>query len=328
MKKIIFFLSFIFLSCTFMFFGCENVEAVGEDCDYGVICYYNLTGKWVDYGNGNHASDGSLGIYFQCDDSNKNYNDCQSFISVAHASIHDTKEYKKITINNYEDIFYNTDSYSNYFNAWGKFQCPNVFYTGSEDKYNDSHKQWNTDLSYKKQDGYLRADTRSAECIPKGQEVNYDEFKKNVQAASSATMFENAIPDNYEKDNLSDEAIIQSIFDWGNSGDSTKYSSDGVDACNLINGEIRQILHDVFFFISVGGIIILVVMTSISLVKVITASEDDALRNFLKGLWKRIICLIILLVLPVLVTFIIQLVNNVALGLGINSDNPLCNVTE
>lgn len=157
-----------------------------------------------------------------------------------------------------------------------------------------------------------------------------NEAVSQVAGSVSGDAFNHIDPESGAGDesSVSDEAIINSIFNWGNSDDSTKYSDEGVDPCALINGEIRQILHDVFLFISIGGIIILVVMTSISLVKVITASEDEALRNFLKGLWKRIICLIILLILPVLVTFIIQLVNNVAPSLGINSDNPLCNVTE
>ena len=123
-------------------------------------------------------------------------------------------------------------------------------------------------------------------------------------------------------------SILDAIHSWGTSDDSTRYSSSAVDPCALISGDIQKILHDIFFGISVAGIIVLVVMTAISLVKVITASEDEALRNFLKGLWKRIICLIILLMLPMIVTFIIQLVNNMAPGLGIRSDNPLCKITE
>ena len=122
--------------------------------------------------------------------------------------------------------------------------------------------------------------------------------------------------------------IIQSILNWGGKKDGTKYDPSTVDPCALISGDLREALHDIFFFISIAGIIILVVMTAVSLVKVITASEDEALRNFLKGLWKRIICLIILLLLPMLITFIIQVVNNVAPSLGIKSNNPLCDITE
>lgn len=133
---------------------------------------------------------------------------------------------------------------------------------------------------------------------------------------------------NDDREGKDNTGIIGAIMGWGKSNDETRYGKDFVDPCALISGDIQNLLHDIFFFISVAGIIILVAMTAVSLVKVITASEDEALRNFFKGLWKRIICLIILLILPTLVTFIIQLVNNVAPGLGIRSDNPLCNVTE
>lgn len=122
--------------------------------------------------------------------------------------------------------------------------------------------------------------------------------------------------------------IIDAILDWGNSGDETKYSQAADDPCNIISGDLRNLLHEIFLYISIAGIIILVAMTSISLVKVITASEDNALSNFLKGLWKRIICLIILLLLPMLITFIIQVVNGAGKIWGVNSDDPLCSITE
>ena len=127
---------------------------------------------------------------------------------------------------------------------------------------------------------------------------------------------------------LGDPAIIQAILDWGGKKDGTKYSSSATDPCDLISGKLQNVLHDIFFIISIAGIIILVVMTAISLVKIITASEDNALSNFVKGLWKRIICLIILLLLPMLITFIIQIVNDVAPSLGIKSNNPLCDITK
>lgn len=124
------------------------------------------------------------------------------------------------------------------------------------------------------------------------------------------------------------KGIIGAILKWGESGDSTVYDGISGNPCALINGEVRDLLHQVFLGISIGGIIILIVMTAISLIKVITASEDNALSNFIKGLWKRIICLIILLLLPTIITFLIQVVNGVGVAWNINSGNPLCDITE
>ena len=337
MKKIMIFLSFIFFCFTFIFFDCENVKAADENCSYGVMCIYQLPEIYVDAGNSHHATDGSYGIYLQCNDPNKNFYQCMldgHFVSTGYGAIHDTTHYQEIKSDNYDEIFHNADGNMGYFRTnSNNFKCPTLVYKGVEVKPHRS--EVHTKIYYNKSQGndnvtYHSAEKKSSECIPQGQNVNYDEFVDKVQTRSTATLYENATPDYYDDNgDIGDLSIIDAIFDWGsNSDDSKKYSSEGVDPCALINGEIQEILHDAFLFISVGGIIILVVMTSISLVKVITASEDDALRNFLKGLWKRIICLIILLVLPVLVTFIIQLVNNVAPSLGINSDNPLCNVTE
>lgn len=125
-----------------------------------------------------------------------------------------------------------------------------------------------------------------------------------------------------------DHGIIGAIMNWGKGNDETRYDKDSVDPCALISGGTLDLLQKVFMFISVAGIIILVVMTAISLIKVITASEDNALSNFLKGFWKRIICLIILLLLPTIITFLIQVVNGVGVAWNINSDNPLCDVTK
>lgn len=122
--------------------------------------------------------------------------------------------------------------------------------------------------------------------------------------------------------------IIEAIFNWGKKDSDTHYDGVSGNPCALINGEVRDLLHQVFLGISIGGIIILIVMTAISLIKVITASEDNALSNFIKGLWKRIICLIILLLLPTIITFLIQVVNGVGVAWNINSGNPLCDITE
>lgn len=148
---------------------------------------------------------------------------------------------------------------------------------------------------------------------------------KQVEKEDAEEFIDKANNDREGKDNT---GIIDAIMKWGKSDDETKYDKDSVDPCALISGGTLDLLQKVFMFISVAGIIILVVMTAISLIKVITASEDNALSNFLKGFWKRIICLIILLLLPTIITFLIQVVNGVGVAWNINSDNPLCDVTK
>ena len=171
----------------------------------------------------------------------------------------------------------------------------------------------------------------SIRCINSGEDISNEKMQEESCGVTDSLIKESV---EEQEESLKDEgsvgdgSIIEAILDWGMGGSDKKYSGDALDPCDLITGDIQTLLHKIFFGISVAGIIILVVMTAVSLVKVITASEDEALRNFFKGLWKRLICLIILLLLPMIVTFVIQLVNNVAPNLGIRSDNPLCDVTE
>lgn len=82
--------------------------------------------------------------------------------------------------------------------------------------------------------------------------------------------------------------------------------------------------------ISVVGIILLVAMTSISFVKAIVASDDNKIKDAAKSLKTRIIVIIILLVLPVLLSFIINIVNSNSNGkIKIGSDGKVfCDVTS
>ena len=84
-------------------------------------------------------------------------------------------------------------------------------------------------------------------------------------------------------------------------------------------------LNTIFTWISIGGIILVIVMTCISGIKVITGTED-AIKDFAKGLKVRIICLVVLLLAPVIVNFAIQTVNGVGNIAGVNQDDPLCGV--
>ena len=70
-----------------------------------------------------------------------------------------------------------------------------------------------------------------------------------------------------------------------------------------------------------------VVLSVLDGVKAIVGT-DDGLRDFVKGLKTRIICLIVLLLAPTIVTFAVQTINGVANIAGVNSNDPLCGVGE
>lgn len=120
---------------------------------------------------------------------------------------------------------------------------------------------------------------------------------------------------------------ISKIKEWGET-DGTGETTPNVGDCSVIGGETKNFLNKIFSYISIIGIIIVVIMSILDGIKVITASEDGAMGNFLKGLRVRIICLVLLLILPMLVTFVVSTINNVANIAGVNSNDPLCGVTK
>ena len=322
---------FVFLLC---FLFTQNVNAA-TTCEYGIQCKYALDGLRDSVGGGHYMGGGYLYVVFQCEDNSKTYSECSRFTVKAAASkqdmsgnaLHETggNPGEEIEITDNSDIIpSNVNDYKSYFSNNDRFVCPTLYYLGSGGlrvKFQKFGEGMN-------RISWTAEPLSGTTCIDKDESVDEDAMQDQATEDAGHAHADSASGKNDEKDDGIDEGIIQSILDWAGLESSTRYELNEVDPCAIISGDIQQLLHTVFLFISVAGIIILIVMTIISVVKVITASEDNALSNFLKGLWKRIICLIILLLLPVIVTFLIQVVNGAGAIWGVNSDNPLCNITE
>ncbi len=126
------------------------------------------------------------------------------------------------------------------------------------------------------------------------------------------------------------DAAVDAILDWANGqGYGNNIRAVG-DPCNIINNNLKDILSSVFWLISVAGIILVVVMTAISFIKAIVGSDDEKLRNALSHLITRVIVVIILLLLPMLLQFVINLVNDSFEGqVKIGDDgNVFCDITR
>ena len=303
-----------------------------------------------------------LDIVFRCKNNDKSASECTTFESWAYAFKNSGGGAKELTSwGNYDFLFKDTDKYlKQLFSEQGKFTCPTILVSlkdsTNDDKYTYGYaRPSNYDFSQSSVEGVQnntiwssmpsgRRVTGSAECINGSTDLSAIKKKTSGESDSAITDATEETIENNNKilagqgdrtpldidcsDEKNKNSIICAIYEWGGLDDSTRFDSSNVDPCSLIGGETQKLLHQVFLFISIAGVIILVVMTAISLIKVITASEDNALSNFLKGFWKRIICLIILLLLPTIITFLIQVVNGVGVAWNINSDNPLCDVTK
>lgn len=97
--------------------------------------------------------------------------------------------------------------------------------------------------------------------------------------------------------------------------------------CDLIPDSIREFLGHLFFIIQIIGIILMLILTFVEFVKVITASEDGGIKTAFKNSIKRIVAVVVLLLLPTLILWIIDMVNdsygNSHTVIGANGD-PIC----
>ena len=241
-------------------------------------------------------------------------------------------DYFDCSISNYNDLFHNASTELMAYYRHNSWYCNPQIYV----KLNDIENPTSASISMTPQSGYTKVSLSSDYSSTSDSAVTFDSDDDTSDdfATIRSEAWEEHVEDQEELaeqvtgvSDTSDGSIIEKIIAWGGTTLGLDYDLSS-NSCSLITDGVRDFLHDVFFYMSIIGIVILVIMTGINVVKVITASEDDALKGFLKNLWKRIVCLIILLLLPMLVTFIIQVVNGVATIWGVNSDDPLCSITE
>ncbi len=131
----------------------------------------------------------------------------------------------------------------------------------------------------------------------------------------------------------SGEADLEGIRKWARvakpEGPGYQYGN-----CNLIPTSIIDFLSTLFTVLSIVGVVLLVIMSAIEFIKAVTGSEEDGVKSALKHTLIRIICVVVLLLLPQIITFILNVVNNNnyviednKVVIGDNGD-PLCKVVK
>lgn len=135
-------------------------------------------------------------------------------------------------------------------------------------------------------------------------------------------------------DNAKDTAVeegaskkdVKNIVNYGKSK-SNKYKSDTID-CTIINSDLKKFLKNFLWIIAIVGIMMLLLMTATEFIKVVTGSEEDGLKTAFKHTVTRIICVIVLLLLPTLVSAVISILNKYSednITIGSNGD-PVCGI--
>lgn len=119
------------------------------------------------------------------------------------------------------------------------------------------------------------------------------------------------------------------IMDWANIENEYDLGDVG-DPCSIINTNLKNLLSNVFWFISIAGIILVVVMTAISFIKAIVGSDDEKFKTAFSHLITRLIVVFILLLLPMFLTFIINIINdNMGGTVKVGADGDVfCDITK
>lgn len=130
------------------------------------------------------------------------------------------------------------------------------------------------------------------------------------------------LPENYcedkEKDDLIDD-IEKSLekFEEANSNLSIWYSkknmeqkgfdTDAVDFCDILKTDLIDYIKIVMNIIRIGGPILIIFLTGFDVIKMIASFNDDESKKFWKNLKIRLICLVILILVPTIINWIINL---------------------
>ena len=319
---------------------CVNISGVNADnqpisCDYGIICNYSLP-NIADTAGGHYIGGSTLIVYYQCNDKSKKLSECSSFVSAAYASTSSLNigsmlesggnTADELGFQNYNNIFHQTDSFKNQFENNGQFKCPRLYYRG--DKIRGVELFYSTNLPALGSHSLNDASLKENECINKNQTVDWNKIQDDAEDGALGAE-EDRYNDELGEDIRDDASVdIAKIQDWAK---DAGYDIDSLgDPCSVISPSLKSLLSTAFWIISVVGIVLLVVMTALGFIKAIVGSDDEKFRDAIKHLYTRIIVVIILLLLPMILNFVIDLVNRTAgdgkVAIG-GDGNVFCDIT-
>ena len=362
---------FLMLIC-FAFGGLKDVKAVpnteetdggsSTNCSYGVICQYEFCSYVGDSGDGqcdNNIENVVVQVAYRCAGSDTSASSCSKFTSqqggcMSNGDGEGALSKLNFTINGIDSEVMSGDSVYCYDHSLDQNGLLD------NDKYNECLKDTasiptNTFMNHFKKKGYTcpalkisgsgtsfsGSYSSSSSNIVRGVSVGcVSRGAQNLDPEGEACKeAEHMISDSLHQqfDEVKDEAglngdivDITKIKEWA---ENAGYDIDSLgDPCTIISPSLKNLLTSAFWIISVGGIILVVVMTAISFIKAIVGSEDDKFRDAIKHLYTRIIVIIILLLLPMILTFIINLINNAVgegkVSIGSNGNDVFCDISN
>lgn len=105
------------------------------------------------------------------------------------------------------------------------------------------------------------------------------------------------------------QGIRNALDSLGN--ESYGVSTDGSVECEALLGPKNvKLLGNIFRFIMVLGVILVIVLGTTDFIKAIASSDDDALKQAINKIKYRIISVVVLLLLSVLINFVLGIIND------------------
>lgn len=213
------------------------------------------------------------------------------------------------------------------FSNSGKMSCPDSIYI----EYGDGFKSLG--LNFSSGDKFEKF---SITGTPKISETgSTSSSKEDAGGTIRADHANSANPENQAdayKPECGDECIAN-IMKWGEESDS-EFGAEDAD-CTALQAtydegkSIRNFLNNLLWIISIIGVILLIIMTAVEFIKVVTGQDDSGIIKAFKHTIIRIVCVIILLLLPVIIMAIVKIVNENSIGAKIGADGQvLCGVGE
>ena len=202
------------------------------------------------------------------------------------------------------------------------YNCPNsIYYTPS-----------GTDLSNSKNIFFSNSDGAGT-ASSNGSIVNNNEKPSSLQVhdyeLNGCDQEPQTAREQAESEKEIDDIDSEKVKNWGKN--ATIESPDaGSTSCDLIPRSIVQFLNNLFLIIQIIGIILLIILSAVEFIKALTGADEDGLKGAIKNTFRRIIMVILLLLIPMIVIWILNIINdnryekengNYVIG---ENGNPLC----
>ena len=303
MKNKIFGILILFIVC---FIGVGNVKAVTGTCFYSGD-NFKIVSQTGNYDNYTIA----VAISYDCSADGK----CNSSYAAGYTDKNSVSQ--TINFSNASSFFGKSSTeYKSKFLKDNKISCPsNVVVSGDA----------TADKIYFYYD-CVNGEAANGQCIGLGKKISKqsvpegdtlaDKVKSVTDLGHYNTNRGSSTPATNPNENSNNEHsnadYIPGIRD-GDTEPDNPYPLNETNCVSLLGtgeGSLGQILKDVFFGMCIVGVVILIFTTSGDFIKAITSSDNDAMSKAFKSSKNRIIVALILLILPVLVSFVIDVINS------------------